>query len=42
MAGLLGAVYDYPLKHSGIVLKIPTERLSAIDGTPREDFVPPD
>jgi len=42
MAGLLGAVYDYPLKHSGIVLKIPTERLFAIDGTPREDFVPPD
>lgn len=42
MAGLLGAVYDYPLKHSGIVLKIPTERLSAIDGTRREDFVPPD
>jgi len=42
MAGLLGAIYDYPLKHSGIVLKIPTERLSAIDGTPREDFVPPD
>jgi len=42
MAGLLGAIYDYPLKHSGIVLKIPTDRLSAIDGTPREDFVPPD
>lgn len=42
MAGLLGAIYDYPLKHSGIVLKIPTERLSASDGTPREDFVPQD
>lgn len=40
MAGLLGAVYDQRLEHSGLVLKLPSERLMAVDGTPREDFVP--
>lgn len=40
MAGLLGAIYDHRLEHSGLVLKIPTERLYHVDGTPREDFVP--
>ena len=40
MAGLLGAIYDHRLEHSGLVLKLPTERLMATDGTPREDFVP--
>ena len=40
MAGLLGAIYDHRLEHSGLVLKIPTERLMAIDYTPREHFVP--
>ena len=40
MAGLLGAIYDHPLAHSGLVLKLPTERLIAVDGTPREDFRP--
>ncbi|HEX8654297.1 MAG TPA: PDZ domain-containing protein [Allosphingosinicella sp.] len=40
MAGLLGAIYDYRLEHSGLVLKLPTERLSHVDGTPREAFVP--
>lgn len=40
MAGLLGAIYDYPLPASGLVLKLPTERMMAVDGTPREDFVP--
>lgn len=40
MAGLLGAVYDHRLGHSGLVLKLPTERLMATDLTPREDFVP--
>jgi carboxyl-terminal processing protease len=39
MAGLLGAVYDHRLPHSGLVLKLPTERLMATDMTPREDFV---
>jgi carboxyl-terminal processing protease len=40
MAGLLGAIVDYPLGNSGLVLKLPTERLYAVDGTPREAFVP--
>jgi hypothetical protein len=40
MAGLLGAVYDHRLQHSGLVLKLPTERLSHVDGRPREQFVP--
>lgn len=40
MAGLLGAIYDHRLANSGLVLKLPTERLYAIDGTPREDFRP--
>jgi carboxyl-terminal processing protease len=40
MAGLLGAVYDHRLEHSGLVLKLPTERLMTTDLTPREDFVP--
>ncbi|HET9639925.1 MAG TPA: PDZ domain-containing protein [Allosphingosinicella sp.] len=39
MAGLLGAVYDHRLEHSGLVLKLPSERLMATDLTPREDFV---
>jgi C-terminal processing protease CtpA/Prc len=38
MAGLLGAIYDYRLERSGLVLKLPTERLYAVDGTPREAF----
>lgn len=40
MAGLRGAIYDYRLEHSGLVLKLPAEKLFAIDGTPREDFIP--
>ena len=40
MAGLLGAIYDHRLERSGQVIKIPTERLYAVDGTPREHFVP--
>lgn len=40
MAGLLGAIYDHRLEKSGQVIKLPTERLSAVDGTPREQFVP--
>ena len=39
MAGLLGAVYDHRLEHSGLVLKLPTERLMATDLTPRESFM---
>jgi carboxyl-terminal processing protease len=40
MAGLLGAVYDFKLERSGQVIKFPSERLYAVDGTPREQFVP--
>ncbi len=40
MAGLLGAVYDHRLPNSGLVIKLPTERLYAVDGTPREAFRP--
>ena len=40
MAGLLGAIYDYKLERSGQTIKLPTERLYAVDGTPRERFAP--
>ena len=40
MAGLLGAIYDHQLPKSGQIIKFPTERLYAVDGTPREKFVP--
>lgn len=40
MAGLLGAVYDQRLPNSGLVFKLPAERLSHVNGTPREAFVP--
>ena len=40
MAGLLGAIYDYPLGNSGVVVKLPTEKLSGVSGTARERFLP--
>ena len=40
MAGLLGAIYDQRLEHSGLILKLPAERLAHVEGTPREAFVP--
>jgi len=40
MAGLLGAVEDLQLPHSKLSFKLPTERLYAVDGTARENFVP--
>ena len=40
MAGLRGAVYDYKLEQSGMVIKFPVERLFHVNGTPRENFVP--
>ncbi len=40
MAGLLGAVYDRRLEHSGLIVKLPAERLLSPAGLPREDFVP--
>lgn len=40
MAGLRGAVSDLALPRSGLVLKLPTERLYTVGGVPREAFVP--
>jgi carboxyl-terminal processing protease len=40
MAGLRGAVDDFALPSSGLVVKIPTERLYTVSGVPREQFVP--
>jgi len=40
MAGLLGAIHDFRLPNSDMVIKLPTERLYAVDGTPREAFRP--
>ena len=40
MAELPGAIYDFSLPGTGLVLKLPAERLMAVDGTPREQFVP--
>jgi carboxyl-terminal processing protease len=40
MAGLRGAISAVTLPKSGFVVQIPTERLFAPDGTPREAFLP--
>jgi hypothetical protein len=40
MAQLKGAVYDFALPFSGLVVKLPAERLYTVAGQPREDFVP--
>lgn len=40
MARLLGAVYDYRLPASGLMIKLPTERLHTVAGVPREKFEP--
>ena len=40
MAHLLGAMGETILPHSKIAVRIPTEKLFHIDGTPREAFVP--
>jgi len=40
MAGLRGAVYDERLDRSGLVLKLPAERLYTVAGLPRERFAP--
>lgn len=40
MAGLLGAVYTYTLPRSRIPYNLPGDRLTHVDGTPREAFVP--
>jgi carboxyl-terminal processing protease len=41
MAGLLGATYRFELPHSRIGVNVPAERLFHVNGTPREQFVPP-
>jgi carboxyl-terminal processing protease len=40
MAGLRGAVYDFNLPASGLVVKFPAERLYTVGGKPRETVVP--
>ena len=40
MAHLLGALGETVLPHSKIAVRVPTEKLFHIDGTPREAFVP--
>lgn len=39
MAQLKGAVYDFSLPSSGLVVKIPAERLYTVNGLPREQFI---
>ena len=41
MAGLNGAVFDMELPNTGIRLNYAAEKLLHVNGTPREDFVPP-
>lgn len=41
MAGLNGSVFDHTLPVADIVVRLPGERLSHLDGTPREAFLPP-
>lgn len=40
MAGLLGAIENIRLPNSGLIIKLPVERLMSVDGTPREAVVP--
>jgi C-terminal processing protease CtpA/Prc len=40
MAQLLGAMGEVRLTHSGIVARIPNEKLFHVNGTPREKFLP--
>ena len=41
MAGLRGAIETLTLEHTKIPVRVPAERLYHVDGTPREEFVPP-
>lgn len=40
MAGLLGAIYGFGMKNTGVNFQIPCEQMYHINGTPREDFIP--
>lgn len=41
MAGLNGAIYSYQMPHTKIGFSFPVEKLLHVNGTPREDYVPP-
>ena len=41
MAGLVGATSQITLPHTRIGVNFPSEKLFHVNGTPREDFVPP-
>jgi hypothetical protein len=40
MARLLGALGELALPNSGIVVRIPVEKIFHVDGRPRESFIP--
>ena len=40
MAGLLGAIYGFGMKNTGINFQIPCEKMYHVNGTPRENFIP--
>ncbi len=40
MARLLGGLEQITLQHSGIVVRVPADKLFHVNGMPREDFVP--
>lgn len=40
MAGLLGGITDHRLPETDVLIKLTTERLEHINGTPREEFYP--
>lgn len=41
MAGLKGAIEDFQLPNSKVIVKFPVEKLSHLNGTPREGWAPP-
>jgi carboxyl-terminal processing protease len=41
MAGLKGAIEDFELPNTKVIAKFPVEKLSHLNGTPREDWAPP-
>jgi len=41
MAGLIGAIYTFNLKNTKIGFQIPYEKMYHVNGTPREDYLPP-
>ena len=41
MAGLLGAIYTFRTAQTNVGYQIPMERMYHVNGTPREDYLPP-